>query len=40
VFLHYGLAALYFLIITLGIFFIFNRFYRRLMRHQAQPEPA
>ena len=40
VFLHYGVAALYFLVITLGIFFVFNRVYRRLMRHQVQDAPA
>lgn len=39
VFLHYGVAALYFLAITLVIFFVFNRVYRRLMRHQVQDAP-
>jgi polar amino acid transport system permease protein len=40
VFLHYGVAALYFLLVTVVIFFVFNRFYRYLMRHQVQDAPA
>jgi len=33
VFLHFGVAALYFLVISLGIFYLFGLVYRRLMRH-------
>lgn len=33
VFLHFGVAAGYFLVISLAIFFVFGLIYRRLMRH-------
>jgi polar amino acid transport system permease protein len=33
VFLHFSVAALYFLVISLGIFAVFGLIYRRLMRH-------
>jgi polar amino acid transport system permease protein len=33
VFLHFSVAALYFLCISLAIFFVFGLIYRRLMRH-------
>jgi polar amino acid transport system permease protein len=33
VFLHFSVAALYFLAISLAIFFVFGLIYRRLMRH-------
>jgi His/Glu/Gln/Arg/opine family amino acid ABC transporter permease subunit len=35
-FLHYSVAALYFLAISLAIFFVFGLVYRRLMRHMPQ----
>ena len=36
VFLHFGVAALYFLVISLAIFYLFGLIYRRLMRHMPQ----
>lgn len=39
VFLHFGVAALWFLAISLCIFFIFGLVYRRLMRHMPRPAP-
>ncbi len=36
VFLHFGTAALYFLVISLVIFYVFGLIYRRLMRHMPQ----
>ncbi len=36
VFLHFGVAALYFLLISLAIFFASSLIYRRLMRHMPQ----
>jgi polar amino acid transport system permease protein len=36
VFLHFGVAALYFLAISLVIFYLFALVYRRLMRHMPQ----
>jgi His/Glu/Gln/Arg/opine family amino acid ABC transporter permease subunit len=33
VFLHYSVAALYFLCISLAVFFVFGLIYRRMMRH-------
>jgi His/Glu/Gln/Arg/opine family amino acid ABC transporter permease subunit len=36
-FLHFSVAAGYFLCISLSIFFIFGLIYRRLMRHMPQP---
>jgi polar amino acid transport system permease protein len=36
-FLHFSVAALYFLAISLAIFFVFGLIYRRLMRHMPQP---
>jgi polar amino acid transport system permease protein len=36
-FLHFSVAALYFLCISLLIFAVFGRIYRRLMRHLPQP---
>lgn len=37
-FLHFPVAALYFLLVSLVIFFLFGRIYKRLMRHlPAQP---
>ncbi|MEO6014015.1 MAG: ABC transporter permease subunit [Devosia sp.] len=38
-FLHYGVAALYFLAISFLIFSVFGRIYRRLMRHLPQTPP-
>ncbi len=35
-FLHYPVAGLYFLVISMAIFFVFGRIYRRLMRHLPQ----
>lgn len=34
--LHFSVAALYFLVISMAIFFVFGRIYRRLMRHLPQ----
>jgi ABC-type arginine/histidine transport system permease subunit len=34
--LHFSVAALYFLAISLCIFFVFGLIYRRLMRHMPQ----
>jgi His/Glu/Gln/Arg/opine family amino acid ABC transporter permease subunit len=39
VFLHFGVAALYFLAISLLIFYLFGLIYRRLMRHMPQTAP-
>jgi His/Glu/Gln/Arg/opine family amino acid ABC transporter permease subunit len=39
VFLHFSVAALYFLIISLAIFYVFGLVYRRLMRHLPQAAP-
>jgi polar amino acid transport system permease protein len=39
VFLHFGTAAFYFLVISLAIFFLFGLIYRRLMRHMPQIVP-
>ena len=36
VFLHFGVAALYFLVISLAIFYLFSLIYKRLMRHMPQ----
>ena len=36
VFLHFGVAAGYFLVISLAIFYLFGLIYRRLMRHMPQ----
>jgi polar amino acid transport system permease protein len=36
VYLHFGMAAVYFLVISLVIFYIFSLIYRRLMRHMPQ----
>jgi polar amino acid transport system permease protein len=36
VFLHFGVAALYFLVISLLIFYLFGLIYQRLMRHMPQ----
>ncbi|MGB1257315.1 MAG: histidine ABC transporter permease, partial [Thiolinea sp.] len=33
VFLHFSVAALYFLLISMVIFFVFNLIYKRLTRH-------
>jgi ABC-type arginine/histidine transport system permease subunit len=38
VFLHFGVAALYFLVISLAIFYLFGLIYRRLMRHLPQQQ--
>lgn len=38
VFLHFGTAALYFLVISLVIFWLFGLIYRRLMRHMPQQQ--
>ena len=38
-FLHFSVAALYFLVISMLIFFVFRRIYRHLMRHLPQPPP-
>jgi polar amino acid transport system permease protein len=38
VFLHFGTAALYFLVISLAIFYLFGLIYRRLMRHMPQQQ--
>lgn len=38
VFLHFGVAALYFLVISLAIFYLFGLIYRRLMRHLPQEQ--
>jgi len=38
-FLHYSVAALYFLAISLAIFYVFGLIYRRLMRHMPGAEP-
>lgn len=35
-FLHFSVAALYYLVISLAIFFVFGLVYRRLMRHMPQ----
>lgn len=35
-FLHFSVAALYYLVISLAIFFVFGLIYRRLMRHMPQ----
>jgi len=40
VFLHYSVAALYFLAISLVIFYAFGLVYRHLMRHMPQAAPA
>jgi His/Glu/Gln/Arg/opine family amino acid ABC transporter permease subunit len=39
VFLHYSVAALYFLCISLAVFFVFGLIYRRMMRHMPGAEP-
>lgn len=39
VFLHYSVAALYFLVISLAIFWVFSLIYRRLMRHMPGAVP-
>ena len=39
VFLHFGVAALYFLAISLAIFYLFGLVYRRLMRHMPGAVP-
>ena len=39
VFLHYSVAALYFLAISLAIFYVFGLIYRRLMRHMPGAVP-
>lgn len=39
VFLHFSVAALYFLAISLLIFYLFGLIYRRLMRHMPQTAP-
>ena len=39
VFLHYSVAAGYFLAISLAIFYVFGLVYRRLMRHLPQAAP-
>jgi polar amino acid transport system permease protein len=36
VFLHFGVAALYFLVISLLIFYLFGLIYQRMMRHMPQ----
>jgi polar amino acid transport system permease protein len=36
VFLHFGTAALYYLVISLVIFYLFGLIYQRLMRHMPQ----
>jgi polar amino acid transport system permease protein len=36
VFLHFGVAAGYFLVISFAIFYLFGLIYRRLMRHLPQ----
>ncbi|HQZ13225.1 MAG TPA: ABC transporter permease subunit [Devosia sp.] len=36
-FLHFSVAALYFLVISLCIFYVFGLIYRRLMRHLPEP---
>ncbi len=38
VFLHFGMAAAYFLAISLAIFYLFGLIYRRLMRHMPQQQ--
>jgi His/Glu/Gln/Arg/opine family amino acid ABC transporter permease subunit len=35
--LHFSVAALYFLVISMAVFFVFGRVYRHLMRHLPQP---
>jgi polar amino acid transport system permease protein len=40
VFLHFGMAAAYFLVISLAIFYLFGLIYRRLMRHMPQQATA
>jgi polar amino acid transport system permease protein len=39
IFLHFGAAALYFLAISLAIFYVAGRVYRRLMRHLPEARP-
>ena len=39
VFLHYSVAALYFLVISLAVFFAFGLIYRRMMRHMPGATP-
>ncbi len=39
VFLHYSVAALYFLVISLAIFWVFGLIYRRMMRHMPGAMP-
>lgn len=39
VFLHYSVAALYFLVISLAIFWVFGLIYARLMRHMPGARP-
>ena len=39
VFLHYSVAGLYFLCISLVVFFVFGRIYRRMMRHMPGAVP-
>ena len=39
VFLHYSVAALYFLVISLAVFWAFGLIYRRLMRHMPGAVP-
>lgn len=38
-FLHFGVAALYFLLISMMIFFVFGRVYERMMRHMTVRAP-
>lgn len=38
-FLHFSVAALYFLVISLGVFYIFGLVYKRMMRHMVPTEP-
>ncbi len=38
-FLHFSVAALYFLVISLGVFFIFGLIYKRMMRHMRPTTP-
>lgn len=40
VFLHFSVAALYFLVISMVIFFVFGRVYERLMKHLPGAAPA
>jgi len=38
-FLHFSVAALYFLVISLGVFYVFGLIYKRMMRHMVTTTP-